>query len=66
MHEDLVEAKKCFSVGAWRGTAFMARRAVQNACLDKGAKKGDLVVQIEELQQQGVITKDPKEWATAI
>lgn len=44
----------------------MARRAIQNACLNKGAKKGDLVNQINELQQQGIITNDIKEWATAV
>lgn len=66
MHQDLVEAKQCFSVGAFRGTAVMARRAIQNACLNKGAKKGDLVNQINELQQQGIITNDIKEWATAV
>lgn len=66
MHQDLVEAKQCYSVSAHRGCAVMARRSIQNACLDKGAKKGDLVSQINELQQQGIITNDLKEWATAI
>lgn len=66
MRQDLVEAKQCMSVSAYRGTAVMARRALQNACLDKGAKNTNLISQINELQQQGIITKDLKEWATAV
>ena len=44
----------------------MARRCIQNACLEKGAKEKDLVKQIKELCQLGIITKDIEEWATVV
>jgi hypothetical protein len=44
----------------------MARRAVQMACREKGAPKGDLVNQINHLAQSGIITKDLAEWATVV
>ena len=64
--EDLDEAKMCFSVGCYRACAAMARRCIQNACLEKGAKERDLVKQIKELTQLGTITKDIEEWATVV
>ena len=63
---DLDEAKQCFSVNAFRACAVMARRAIQSAVMDKGASKGTLVAQINELEAQGEITRDLKEWATAV
>lgn len=44
----------------------MARRVTQLACSEKGATKRDLVDQIKELAQSGVITKDIEEWATVV
>jgi len=45
----------------------MARRAIQSACIDKGADKSEkLVKQIEELADKGVITNDLKEWADVV
>lgn len=62
---DLDESKMCFSVKCFRACAVMARRCVQQACLEKGCKEGDkLVNQITELKQKGEITKDIEEWAT--
>lgn len=67
IRNDLDEAKICFSVNAYRACAVMARRALQVCCIDKGANKDNLLVnQIEELFNQGIITKDIKDWATAI
>jgi len=63
IRKDLLEAKQCFGVNAFRGCAVMARRAMQSTCIDKGATKHDLVEQLKELQESGVITKDLKEWA---
>ena len=63
---DLDEAKICFSSGAYRASAVMARRAMQVASLDKGAKGDKLVSQIADLQQSGKITTDLKEWADAV
>lgn len=66
MYHDLSEAKLCFSIKAYRACAVMARRAMQNACLNKGAKKRDLVDQINELKDNGTITNDLKEWANVV
>lgn len=66
MLEDINEAKLCFSIDAYRACAVMARRAMQNACINKGATKKDLVHQIIELQTNGIITKDLKEWADVV
>ena len=63
---DLDEAKMCFSVSCYRACAAMARRCIQNACLHKGATANDLVGQIAELAQTGVVTKDIAEWATVV
>lgn len=64
---DFQEATVCFSVGAFRAAAIMARRALQSICLDKGAKEKDkLSNQIEWLFKQGIITKDLKKWAEEV
>ncbi|MCL4504209.1 MAG: DUF4145 domain-containing protein [Deltaproteobacteria bacterium] len=60
------EAKICLSVEAYRASAVMARRAMQSACLDKGATKDKLVGQVAELSAKGVITHDLKEWADVV
>jgi len=64
--KDLDEAKMCLSVGCYRACAVMARRCIQSACLEKGAKEQDLVKQIKELCQLGIITNDIEEWATVV
>lgn len=66
LREDLIEAKQCFAVGCYRACAVMARRCVQNTCIDKGAQSSNLVQQIQELTQLGVITKDIEEWAHVV
>lgn len=66
MRQDLLEAKLCYSIDAFRACSVMARRTMQNACIDKGATKQDLVHQINELQANGTITKDLKEWADVV
>lgn len=63
---DLDEAKICFSVGAYRACAVMARRAMQMAALEKGATKDKLVAQIAQLLVTGKITEEIKRWADAI
>ena len=63
---DLDEAKICFSVSCYRASVAMARRCIQNVCLHKGATAKDLVGQIAELAQKGIITKDIEEWATVV
>lgn len=61
--EDFIEALLCLSVGANRGAASLARRAVQSICKDKGATKKDLKNQIDELFASNIITKDLQDWA---
>jgi hypothetical protein len=63
---DLDEAKNCFSISAFRACAVMARRAMQNTCMDKGAAKDKLNDQLIELQTKGIITADLKKWADVV
>ena len=67
VRKDFEEALLCQSVGAYRGAAVLARRAVQLICLDKGAKKDEkLYKQIEELFDNNIITQDIKDWADEV
>ena len=67
IRQDLDEAKKCFSIQAFRACVTMARRSVQAACLDKEADKDKkLGKQIEELAARGLITKNLTEWADVV
>jgi len=67
VREDIAEADRCFYAGAYRGTVVMLRRAVQNIVLDKikdkSIKKKKLWEQIDELFNEGLITKHLKETA---
>src|SRR3989344_4337926 len=64
IRHDFEEALKCLSLPAYRASAVMARRALQCICLDKGAdEKAKLEKQIDWLFDQGIITKELKEWA---
>lgn len=66
LRQDLDEAKMCLSVRCYRACCVLARRCVQRACIMKGAKKQDLVDQINELTAAGAITRDLAEWATVV
>lgn len=63
IRKDIDESKLCFSVGAYRACAVMCRRAIQQACIDKGAKNDSLEKQIDQLESKGVITTQMKDWA---
>jgi len=63
---DYVEAIKCFDVGANRGSVVMCRRSLQSSVIERGAKKGRLVDQIDELHDNQIITKDIRDWAHEI
>jgi hypothetical protein len=63
---DYVEAIKCFDVGANKASVAMCRRALQASLIQKGAGKGKLVDQIDELFDKGIITEDIKNWAHEI
>jgi len=64
--DDYVEAIKCFDVGANKASVVMCRRALQNSAIEKGAKKGRLVDQIDELYGREIITKDVRDWTHEI
>jgi hypothetical protein len=61
-----IEAKKCFSVGAYQATAVMARLAIQRACRNHGATSGTLSGQVNELFEKNIITAKMKNWASAV
>jgi hypothetical protein len=65
--ESLIEAKRCLSVQAWNATVAMCRRAIQAACIEKGADK-DLKIhqQINHLRDEGYITRGLHESATVV
>jgi len=57
---DLIEAQKCYDIGAARASAAMCRRSLQAAALHLGASSEKrLQLQIDDLD----ITKDLKDWA---
>jgi hypothetical protein len=66
IRNDLDEAKTCFSIKVCRASAVISRRAMQSACIDKGAAKERLVDQLHELADSGVITKELKKWADVV
>ena len=63
LKQDLEESYLCFSVGAYRATGVLARRALQLCCVEKGAPDKKLQDQIDWLLDEQIITKDLKEWA---
>ena len=66
IRSDLNEAKICLSSKAYRASAVMSRRAMQSACIDKGAAKGNLVNQLHDLASNQIITKNLKDWADVV
>lgn len=59
--DDAAEAFHCLVVSAWRAVAAMARRAIQQSCLEKGAPAGKrLVDQIDWLADQQLISPQMK------
>ena len=67
IRKTLIEAKLCASVKAWQASVTMCRRAIQMACIEKGAIASDkLVTQINTLKDKSIITADIHEWATVI
>jgi transcription elongation factor Elf1 len=59
----LIEAQKCFDVGAHNACATMCRRAVQAAVVERGGHGDSLFKQIDDLAQQRLITPALQEWA---
>ncbi len=65
MQSDLLEAKQCIAVGAWNAAVVMGRRALQCACIERGAPAGQLHVQIKWLDDNRKITTEQRLWADA-
>jgi hypothetical protein len=67
IRRDLDEAKICYVAGAYRACAVMARRAIESACIDKGASKDKrLIDKLQELADEGIITNELKQWADVV
>jgi hypothetical protein len=65
--DDFNEANNCLGVGAKKATVAMCRRALQNACVSKGADQdAELWKQIDELESKRIINPSMKEVAHAI
>ncbi len=65
MQSDLLEAKQCIAVGAWNAAVVMGRRALQCACVERGAPSGQLHAQIKWLDENRKITTEQRQWADA-
>jgi hypothetical protein len=63
---DWREAHLCLSVGAFRGAAAMARRAVQGIAIERGAKDAPLNAQLKELEVSTTLHPAMVEWADHI
>jgi Domain of unknown function (DUF4145) len=63
---DWREAHLCLSIGAFRGAAAMARRAVQGVAIEQGAKDAKLSAQLKELEAKATLHPTMVEWADHI
>jgi hypothetical protein len=63
---DWFEAHLCLTIGAFRGAAAMARRAVQGVAVEQGAKDGKLYSQLKELETRATLHPTMVEWAEHI
>ena len=63
---DYIEAIKCFDIGSNKACVVMCRRALQTSVIQKGATKGKLSDQIDELFEKGIITEDIRNWSHEI
>lgn len=60
------EAERAFEGKIWGAAAMQFRKALEQACKDKGQSSGKLYNKIEGLEQNGLITADLKDWAHEI
>ena len=63
---DFKEALRCQFVNAHRATATMCRRALQSSCQDLGVAAARLVDQINDLAEQGRITRALQDMAHTV
>jgi hypothetical protein len=64
-HSFMHQAKYFALSGIWKVGACFARRAVRAACVERGAKYGDIVFQIETLANRGAVARNFGAWARA-
>ena len=60
------EAEKTFEAGIWGAAMERYRKAIEQACKDKGQTSGKLVAKIKKLRDTGQITQDLNDWAHEI
>jgi Domain of unknown function (DUF4145) len=64
--EDFREALRCEWIKAYKACVVMCGRAVQASVIALGAKGGTLVLQIDDLAQNGIITEPLRRFAHAV
>ncbi len=57
------EAISCFKSKAYTATAIMCRKTLEGICVEQGAKGNNLVSNLKELKDKGVIENRLFEWA---
>lgn len=60
------EAISCFKAKAYTATAIMCRKTLEGICVEHGAKGNNLVKNLKELKDEGVIENRLFEWADAL
>ena len=60
------EAISCFKAKAYTATAIMCRKTLEGICVEHGAKGNNLVANLKELKDRGVIENRLFEWADAL
>ena len=60
------QAEKAYEVGIWESALERYRKAIEQACKDKGQTSGNIVSKINALHTNGQITKDLNDWAHEI
>ena len=63
---DYSEAMICFDANAFKAAAAMCRRALQTSVIERGAKNGRLVDQINQLFESKILPEGIKDWAHEI
>jgi hypothetical protein len=60
------EAVSCFNSKAYTATAIMCRKTLEGICAEHGATGNNLVSNLKELKEKGVIENRLYEWADAL
>lgn len=60
------EAISCFNSKAYTATAIMCRKTLEGICVEHGVKGNNLVANLKELKDKGIIESRLYEWADAL